>query len=174
MPVVNTCSYLRKLVNTFFLSESATGSVSVEGLVSSPRVVGGQKVLKGMFYLWHQRAWRQTASTKQIRSAWRTSGLWPLNKQIDIDPRTPPPQNAGRSSHSLWPPHPPSQQPCRAYCASEKALEKALAEKAQLKSKLKGVQAAEQTIRAARGASTRGHFSDALVPGKSWRRNLLS
>lgn len=94
MPVVNRCSYLRKLVNTFFLSESATGSVSVEGLVSSPRVVGGQKVLKGMFYLWHQRAWRQTASTKQIRSAWRTSGLWQLNKQIDIDPRTPPPQNA--------------------------------------------------------------------------------
>ncbi|KIR68027.1 hypothetical protein I314_01519 [Cryptococcus bacillisporus CA1873] len=69
-----------------------------------------------MFYLWHQRAWRQTASTKEIRSAsWRASGLLPLNKQvIDIDPpRTPPPQNAAEDPlHSLlWPPHPPSRQP---------------------------------------------------------------
>lgn len=37
---------LKKLVNTLFLSESATGSISVEGLVSSPRVVGAQRVLK--------------------------------------------------------------------------------------------------------------------------------
>lgn len=36
---------LKKLVNRLFLSESATGSLSVEGLVSSPSVVGAQTAL---------------------------------------------------------------------------------------------------------------------------------
>ncbi|KAE8539302.1 hypothetical protein D1P53_004400 [Cryptococcus gattii VGV] len=58
---------------------------------------GGQRVLKGMFYLWHQRAWAQVATPRQIRSAWRKSGLWPLNKQVmDVDPHTPPPQHAAK------------------------------------------------------------------------------
>lgn len=88
---------LKQLINRLFLSESATGSLSVEGLMSSPSVVGAQRALKGMLYLWRQSAWPQTASTKQIRSAsWRASGLLLLSKQvIDTDPpHTPPPQNA--------------------------------------------------------------------------------
>lgn len=54
-------------------------------------------MLKGMFYLWRQRAWAQVAAPRQIRSAWRKSGLWPLNKEVmDVDPHTPPPQHAAK------------------------------------------------------------------------------
>ncbi|KIR55585.1 hypothetical protein I315_02174 [Cryptococcus gattii Ru294] len=50
---------------------------------------GGQKLLKGMLYLWHQRSWAQVATPRQIRSVWRKSSLWPFNKQVmDVDPHT--------------------------------------------------------------------------------------
>ncbi|CCG82343.1 protein of unknown function [Taphrina deformans PYCC 5710] len=41
------------------------------------------RVTKGMFWGWFQEAWRATAgNTRLIRSAWRESGLWPLNKEV--------------------------------------------------------------------------------------------
>ncbi|AFR98864.1 hypothetical protein CNAG_05436 [Cryptococcus neoformans var. grubii H99] len=55
-------------------------------------------VAKGMFWGWHQRAWRETATSRQIRGAWRKSGLFPLDPAVmgieEQAPATPPPQAA--------------------------------------------------------------------------------
>lgn len=45
--VVNRYSYKKKLLISFVYVSRRPGQVSVEGLVSSPRVVGGQRVFKG-------------------------------------------------------------------------------------------------------------------------------
>ncbi|EIW65511.1 hypothetical protein TREMEDRAFT_36178 [Tremella mesenterica DSM 1558] len=39
-------------------------------------------ISKGVFYRWHQEAWRETAQIRQLRSAWRDSGLWPLDQRV--------------------------------------------------------------------------------------------
>ncbi|ADV24381.1 hypothetical protein CNBF1830 [Cryptococcus gattii WM276] len=132
---------------------------------------GGQRVLKGMFYLWHQRAWAQVAIPRQIRSAWRKSGLWPLNKEVmDVDPHTPPPQHAAKG------PLTPNNfrilrannlavkkgelDPRVALEKTEKALAKALADKALLECELKGFRAAEQAARATRGGRKRQMYPE--------------
>ncbi|KAE8539869.1 hypothetical protein D1P53_003806 [Cryptococcus gattii VGV] len=117
-------------------------------------VVRVRGVLKGMFYLWHQRAWAQVATPRQIRSAWRKPGLWPLNKKVkDVDPHTPPPQHAAKGpltpnnlrilrannlavkQGKLDPPVAPEK--------TEKVLEKTLAGKALLTSDLNGSEQSE-------------------------------
>ncbi|ADV20611.1 Hypothetical protein CGB_B8130W [Cryptococcus gattii WM276] len=53
-------------------------------------------VAKGMFWGWHQRAWRETTTSRQIRGAWRKSGLFPLDPVVmGVEEQvlgTPPPQ----------------------------------------------------------------------------------
>ncbi|EIW70838.1 hypothetical protein TREMEDRAFT_28837, partial [Tremella mesenterica DSM 1558] len=57
--------------------------------------------VKGMFWPWHQRAWRETATLRQLRGAWRKSGLWPLDRKVmrveedalEARPVTPPPRD---------------------------------------------------------------------------------
>ena len=50
---------------------------------------------KGLFRRWHQQAWREMAVSRNIRPAWRKSGLWPLDQLMmkldDRYPSTPPP-----------------------------------------------------------------------------------
>ena len=40
------------------------------------------RVNKGMFWGWHQKAWKATVNSRAIRAGWRDSGLWPLSRQI--------------------------------------------------------------------------------------------
>lgn len=168
---------LKKLVNRLFLSESATGSLSVEGLVSSPSVVGAQRALKGMLYLWHQSAWPQTASTKQIRSAsWRASGLLLLSKQvIDADPpHTPPPQNAAEdpltpSYHGLRILHPDNLSARQGKLEVRLSFRKCIGKGTGKSTGGKSSTASKRLSRPLEqleGGVPEVHFSDALVPGK--------
>ena len=50
---------------------------------------------KGLFYHWLQEAWADTAVTLQIESAWRRSGLSPLDKAIMGVPETTPEPTLG-------------------------------------------------------------------------------
>ena len=55
---------------------------------------------KGLFWGWFHEAWREAATSRQIRSAWRKAGLWPLDAAVIIGPEpeqpvTPPPQAPG-------------------------------------------------------------------------------
>ena len=50
---------------------------------------------KGLFWRWHQQAWKETAVGRFIRPGWKKSGLWPLDAEMmgvkeDL-PCTPPP-----------------------------------------------------------------------------------
>ncbi|ADV23647.1 Hypothetical Protein CGB_G6130W [Cryptococcus gattii WM276] len=154
-----------------FLEACWARNIVVVLLPTSPIGSGGQRVLKGMFYLWHQRAWAQVATPRQIRNAWRKSGLWPLNKEVmDVDPHTPPPQHAAKV------PLTPNNfrilrannlavkkgelDPRVALEKTEKALAKALADKALLECELKGFRAAEQATRAARGSRKRQRYPE--------------
>jgi hypothetical protein len=38
--------------------------------------------VKGMFYRWHQLAWAETATSRQICGAWRKTGLYPLDRAV--------------------------------------------------------------------------------------------
>ena len=40
------------------------------------------RVTKAFFHPWFQQAWAATANSRTIRSAWRDSGLWPLDRLI--------------------------------------------------------------------------------------------
>lgn len=60
------------------------------------------RVTKGMFYLWHQRAWKASVASRVIRAGWRDSGLWPLSFEVMCPedaprPTTPEPQQAPSS-----------------------------------------------------------------------------
>ena len=37
---------------------------------------------KGLFWRWHQKAWREMARSRNIRPAWRKARLWPLDQAI--------------------------------------------------------------------------------------------
>lgn len=37
---------------------------------------------KGMFWTFHQAAWKATATSQQCRAAWRKSGIWPLSAEV--------------------------------------------------------------------------------------------
>ena len=37
---------------------------------------------KGLFFSWHQQAWKETAVGRKIRPGWRDSGLWPLDAKM--------------------------------------------------------------------------------------------
>ena len=57
----------------------------------------GDSPPKGLFWGWFHEAWREAATSRQIRSAWRKAGLWPLDAAVIIGPEpeqpvTPPPQ----------------------------------------------------------------------------------
>ena len=64
---------------------------------------------KGMFWSWHGKAWADTATLRQIKSAWAKSGLWPLDQgqmgAIEYAlPSTPPPHEPPQgpaTPHSL-------------------------------------------------------------------------
>ncbi|UOH79349.1 hypothetical protein LQV05_000350 [Cryptococcus neoformans] len=53
-----------------------------------------REVVKGIFWGWRHRAWGETATSRQIRGAWRESGLFPLDPAVrEIEeqaPATPP------------------------------------------------------------------------------------
>ena len=54
---------------------------------------------KGLFWGWFHEAWREAATSRQIRSAWQKAGLWPLDAAViraeAEQPVTPPPQAPG-------------------------------------------------------------------------------
>ncbi|KAE8542212.1 hypothetical protein D1P53_001697 [Cryptococcus gattii VGV] len=111
---------------------------------------GGQRVLKGMFYLWHQHAWVQMVTLRQIRS----THIHP--PAPNVGPLTP---NIFQILHvNSLAVQQGKLDTCVALKKMEKALAKALADKALLECKLKGFQAAEQIARATRGSKKRQRY----------------
>ncbi|EIW69290.1 hypothetical protein TREMEDRAFT_15010, partial [Tremella mesenterica DSM 1558] len=56
---------------------------------------------KPFFYRWHQRAWSKTATSRQIRSAWAESHLYPIGRVY----------HALQENHQITPPPPENQNP---------------------------------------------------------------
>ena len=127
------------------------------------------RVSKAYFYRWFQRAWKETATSRQIRSAWARSGLYPLDQgMMRARPITPPPAAARF--------HPETPQtsvgirdivskvrrgevdPVAALLKTVKALELSQAEVVLLKADLARRVAAEELDRSARGSKKRTRF----------------
>ena len=123
---------------------------------------------KGLFWRWHQQAWKETATSRNIRPGWRKSGLWPLDKEMmGIDDHTPPPialaepltprtVRIGRSN--LRAVRRNELDANEALLKSQKALEGAQAEIALLKMEIAGREQADGLDKAARGRKGKATF----------------
>ena len=56
------------------------------------------RVNKGMYWAWHQAAWKATVDGRAIRSGWRDSGLWRLSQSIMCPPDLEPPRTPERQN----------------------------------------------------------------------------
>ena len=127
-------------------------------------------VSKPFFYRWFQRAWKDTAGQRQIRTAWRESGIYPLSK-LTMRARsvTPPPT----IPLSLEPETPRTLRTLRTikskvrtgeiklqmgFDKAIRALETSLAEKELLEQDLARRTASERLDREVRGSGKRTRF----------------
>ena len=122
-------------------------------------------VSKGLFWAWHQRAWRDTATSRQIRGAWRKTGLWPLRREMmgaEEEERTPEPQEP----RNILPPTPTTTRirrsnnsairrgvmdPEAAYLKLEKVADGFEAQAIMLEKELAAVRGAQEADKLARG-----------------------
>lgn len=129
---------------------------------------------KGAFYRWFQRAWAKTATSRQIRSAWAKTGLYPLSQEaMGALPVTPPPL-----SDITLPNTPHNRQSLQyinrkvrqgnleaktAFFKTEKALDRALAENILLREEIQKRQASGELDKAARAGGKRTRFPQGHV-----------
>ena len=147
---------------------------------------------KGMFWTWHGMAWRDTATVRQIQSAWRKSGLWPLSAQEmgaeegeeRASPATPPPPESipgPTTPHSLrilrsnmtgvrqgvW-------NPTKALEKSNKFAEMAIARIALLEAENAQMRASQQQDKETRGSRKRQRFPVGHVFDSAYREEHAS
>ncbi|EIW67208.1 hypothetical protein TREMEDRAFT_33656, partial [Tremella mesenterica DSM 1558] len=132
-------------------------------------------VNKGLFWGWHQKAWRATATARQMRGAWRKAGLWPLDQEMmqaldEEKPTTPPPRD--RLEDPLTPYNirilrendclvrQGKLSPTKALLRSEKAQECSLAETALLRMELDGERETRKLDQVARGSRKRQTYTN--------------
>ncbi|EIW73228.1 hypothetical protein TREMEDRAFT_25048 [Tremella mesenterica DSM 1558] len=142
------------------------------------------RAAKGMFWRWHQVAWKGTMQDNQIKAAWRKAGLWPLDPEVmgavDLPtssippiPTTPPPQG---SSPDLETPRNYQRlrkysslirqgvlDPKQAFEKARKGLEESLADCAFKDREVKDMRAAMTLDKEARGSRKRAIYKDGEV-----------
>ncbi|EIW70990.1 hypothetical protein TREMEDRAFT_26974 [Tremella mesenterica DSM 1558] len=127
---------------------------------------------KDLFYCWHQRAWKASTTSRQIRSAWARTGLFPLSQAImgarpvtpeqqiaPIELRTPQSIRSIKAIERAVRRHEIS--PTTALLKVGKTCEKTIAEKT-LQEDVNKRQAAEKLEKAARGGK-RQRFTQGQV-----------
>ncbi|EIW67205.1 hypothetical protein TREMEDRAFT_69735 [Tremella mesenterica DSM 1558] len=130
---------------------------------------------KGMFWGWHQQAWRETATSRQMRGAWRKAGLWPLDRNVmgaqdEGVLRTPPPRDLAEDPLTPHTIHILRANNCgmrhgeinkdKAIEKLEKKCEQLMAEIAMLKRELADVYAAQALDKATRGSKKKQRYPD--------------
>lgn len=133
----------------------------------------GQRALKGNFWLWHQMAWLETATPRQIRSAWAKSGIWPPNQALfDIEtpaPVTPPqqlpdpfptPQSARMISADKRAVRQQRKSAGPVLEKTQKALEAALTENATLQQEIAALHEVNRQIIAAKGPRQKQNYPE--------------
>jgi len=125
---------------------------------------------KGLFWGWHQKAWRDTATSHQIKGAWHETGLWPLSREgmglpeeissgehtperqlaVQIEPPTPTTSRIRRSNNNSAICR-GVMDPKEAYLKLEMVADGFEAKAVMLEKELMAVRAAQDLDKAARG-----------------------
>ena len=132
---------------------------------------------KGVFWRFHQQAWKETAMGRSIRSSWRKAGLWPLSSAaMGLRDTITPPRELQPSQDIVSTPRTP--QTLKRHKRSrrqgdidkkqdimklEKALEIEMSQKAMLQAQVDRDQAARQLEKAARGKRKRVNYPHGQV-----------